>query len=94
MRNKLHAAVFLLILVLTLTGCGCVSIPEDHMRFVMQKADASTAVVIDTNEALSGGADWPDSAWPQERWRREEKTRGRLNQMRQNKTEDKQNEGS
>ena len=46
---------------------GCVSIPEDHMRFVMQKVDGSTAVVIDTYEALSGGADWPDSTWPQER---------------------------
>lgn len=46
---------------------GCVSIPEDHMRFVMQKVDGSTAVVIDTYEALSGGTDWPDSTWPQER---------------------------
>ena len=43
---------------------GCVSIPEDHMRFVMQKVDGSTAVVIDTYEALSGGTDWPDSTWP------------------------------
>lgn len=46
---------------------GRVSIPEDHMRFVMQKVDGSTAVVIDTYEALSGGTDWPDSTWPQER---------------------------
>ena len=46
---------------------GCVSIPEDHMRFVMQKVNASTAVVIDTYKALSGGADWPDSTWPQDR---------------------------
>ena len=46
---------------------GCVSIPEDHMRFVMQKVDGSTAVVIDTYEALSGWTDWPDSTWPQER---------------------------
>ena len=46
---------------------GCVSIPEDHMRFVMQKVDGSTAFVIDTYEALSGGTDWPDSTWPQER---------------------------
>lgn len=46
---------------------GCVSIPEDHMRFVMQKVDGSTAVVIDTYEALSGGTGWPDSTWPQER---------------------------
>jgi hypothetical protein len=37
------------------------------MRFVMQKVDGSTAVVIDTYEALSGGTDWPDSTWPQER---------------------------
>jgi L,D-peptidoglycan transpeptidase YkuD (ErfK/YbiS/YcfS/YnhG family) len=46
---------------------GCVSIPEDHMRFVMQKVTGDTAVVIDTYEALSGGEPWPDSTWPQER---------------------------
>jgi len=46
---------------------GCVSIPEDHMRYVMQTVNSSTVVVIDTYEALSGGADWPDSTWPQER---------------------------
>ena len=46
---------------------GCVSIPEDHMKYVMQHVDENTAVVIDTYEALSGGADWPDSTWPQER---------------------------
>ena len=46
---------------------GCVSIPEDHMRFVMQTVNSSTVVVIDTYEALSGGADWPDSTWPQDR---------------------------
>ena len=45
---------------------GCVSIPEDRMRFVMQKVDENTAVVIDTYDALSGGEDWPDSTWPQE----------------------------
>ena len=46
---------------------GCVSIPEDHMRFVMQKVNAGTVVVIDTYEALSGGEPWPDSTWPQDR---------------------------
>ncbi len=46
---------------------GCVSIPEDHMRFVMQTVNSSTVVVIDTYEALSDGADWPDSTWPQDR---------------------------
>ena len=46
---------------------GCVSIPEDHMRYVMQKVNDKTKVVIDTYEALSGGEDWPDSTWPQER---------------------------
>ena len=46
---------------------GCVSIPEDHMRFVMQKVSGDTAVVIDTYETLSGGEPWPDSTWPQER---------------------------
>ena len=46
---------------------GCVSIPEDHMRFVMQTVNGDTAVVIDSYEALSGGAPWPDSTWPQER---------------------------
>ena len=43
---------------------GCVAIPEDHMRFVMQHIDANTVVVIDTYEALSGSADWPESTWP------------------------------
>ena len=43
---------------------GCVAIPEDHMKYVMQKVDQNTAVVIDTYENLSGGADWPDSTWP------------------------------
>ena len=46
---------------------GCVSIPEDHMKYVMQHVDENTAVVINTYEALSGGADWPGSTWPQER---------------------------
>lgn len=44
---------------------GCVSIPEDHMKYVMQHVDENTAVVINTYEALSGSADWPDSTWPQ-----------------------------
>ena len=46
---------------------GCVAIPEDHMKYVMQHVDENTAVVIDTYETLSGGADWPSSTWPQER---------------------------
>lgn len=46
---------------------GCVSIPEDHMRYVMRKVNGDTAVVIDTYEALSGGKNWPESTWPQER---------------------------
>ncbi len=46
---------------------GCVAIPEDHMKYVMQHVDDKTAVVIDTFEALSGGTDWPSSTWPQER---------------------------
>ena len=43
---------------------GCVAIPEDSMRFVMQHIDADTVVVIDTYEALSNGEDWPSSLWP------------------------------
>ena len=46
---------------------GCVAIPEEHMKYVMQHVDQNTAVVIDTFEALSGSTDWPDSTWPQER---------------------------
>lgn len=46
---------------------GCVAIPEDQMRYVMQTIDSDTAVVIDTYEALSDGADWPESTWPQDR---------------------------
>ena len=46
---------------------GCVAIPEDHMRYVMQKINGDTVVVIDTYEALSGSGDWPDSTWPKER---------------------------
>ena len=46
---------------------GCVSIPEDHMKYVMQHVDENTVIVIDTFEKLSGGEDWPDSTWPQER---------------------------
>lgn len=47
-------------------SAGCVAIPEDHMRYVMQHVDENTVVVIDTYEKLSGGEDWPDSTWPQE----------------------------
>ena len=46
---------------------GCVAIPEDHMKFVMQQVDENTAVVIDTFENLAGTDEWPDSTWPQER---------------------------
>ena len=46
---------------------GCISIPEDRMKFVMQQVDENTAVVIDTYEALAGTDEWPDSTWPQER---------------------------
>jgi len=46
---------------------GCVSIPEDHMKYVMQHVDENTAVVIDTYEKLAGTDEWPDSTWPQER---------------------------
>ena len=46
---------------------GCVAIPEEHMKYVMQHVDQNTAVVIDTFKALSGSTDWPDSTWPQER---------------------------
>ena len=46
---------------------GCVAIPEDCMRFVMQRVDTDTVVVIDTYENLSDGADWPSSLWPSDR---------------------------
>jgi L,D-peptidoglycan transpeptidase YkuD (ErfK/YbiS/YcfS/YnhG family) len=46
---------------------GCVAIPEDHMKFVMQKVDEKTAVVIDSYENLAGTDEWPDSTWPQVR---------------------------
>ena len=62
----LHCRLHCLAPAKPFTG-GCVSIPEDHMRFVMQTVNSSTVVVIDTYEALSGGADWPDSTWPQDR---------------------------
>ena len=46
---------------------GCVAIPEDHMKFVMQHVDEDTVVVIDTYEKMSGTGEWPDSTWPQEK---------------------------
>ena len=46
---------------------GCVAIPQDYMKFVMQRVNEDTVVVIDTNEALEGADEWPDSTWPQER---------------------------
>ena len=36
------------------------------MKFVMQRVDEKTVVVIDSYEALSGTNVWPDSTWPQE----------------------------
>lgn len=48
-------------------SAGCVAIPEDHMRYVMQKVDEASVVVIDTYETLAGTDEWPDSTWPQER---------------------------
>ncbi|MBQ6540471.1 MAG: L,D-transpeptidase family protein [Oscillospiraceae bacterium] len=46
---------------------GCVAIPEDQMRYVMQHVDENTVVVIDTYETLAGTTEWPDSLWPRER---------------------------
>lgn len=46
---------------------GCVAIPEDIMKYVMQQVDENTVVVIDTYEALAGTDEWPGSTWPQER---------------------------
>ena len=45
---------------------GCVAIPEDRMKFVMQTIDSDTVVLIDTFDKLSGDADWPSSTWPAE----------------------------
>ena len=61
----LGSAIFLHCLgpVKPYTG-GCVSIPEDHMKYVMQHIDENTVVVIDTYEELAGGEDWPGSLWP------------------------------
>ena len=44
---------------------GCVAIPEDRMKFVMQQVNENTAVVIDTYETLAGTTDWPVSTWPE-----------------------------
>lgn len=46
---------------------GCVAIPEEHMKFVMQNVDENTAVVINSYEKLAGTDEWPDSTWPQVR---------------------------
>jgi len=46
---------------------GCVSIPEDYMKYIMRRVDEKTAVLIDTYENLSGTDEWPSSTWPQER---------------------------
>ena len=39
---------------------GCIAIPEDRMKFVMQRVTEDTIVVIDTYEKLSGGAELTD----------------------------------
>ena len=46
---------------------GCVSIPEECMKYVMQQVDENTAVVIDSDETLAGSDTWPSSTWPQVR---------------------------
>ena len=46
---------------------GCVAIPEDHMKYVMQTVDENTVVLIDSYEHLAGTDEWPDSTWPQVR---------------------------
>ena len=46
---------------------GCVAVPEDCMKFIMQTVDEKTAVIIDTYENLAGTDEWPDSTWPQTR---------------------------
>lgn len=46
---------------------GCVSVPEDYMKFILCNVDEETIVVIDTYENLSGTDEWPDSTWPQTR---------------------------
>ena len=45
---------------------GCIAIPEDHMKYVMQRIDDDTVVVINTYETLTGSDEWPASTWPQE----------------------------
>ena len=64
----LGSAIFLHCLgpVKPFTG-GCVAVPEDHMKYIMQHVDENTVVVIDTYEALAGTDEWPGSTWPQER---------------------------
>lgn len=46
---------------------GCVAIPEEYMKYVMQHVTEETVVVIETYETLAGGESWPSSTWPQER---------------------------
>ena len=46
---------------------GCVSIPEECMKYVMQQVDENTVVVIDSYETLAGSDSWPSSTWPQVR---------------------------
>ena len=43
---------------------GCVAIPEDCMKYVMQQVDENTIIVINTFDELSGGGSWPESTWP------------------------------
>lgn len=42
---------------------GCIAISRDHMRFVMQRVNKDTIIVIDSYENLSGGAEMPGSPW-------------------------------
>ena len=46
---------------------GCVAIPEEHMKYVMQHVDEDTVVIVETYETLAGTDEWPSSLWPQER---------------------------
>ena len=45
---------------------GCISMPQDRMKCLMQNVDPEAVVLIDTYANLSGGADWPSSYWPEE----------------------------
>lgn len=44
---------------------GCVAIPENCMKYVMQHVNEDTVVVIDTFDNLADGEAWPSSTWPE-----------------------------